>query len=144
MDHDEFHVTVTDDDVDTIVSVRGEVDIASSPTLRSVIAAVQAHLIRDAAGRPLVIDMSGVTFIDASGVGVLVDTARWVRRDGRTLVLRDPSPRTMRVLKMTRLLPIFHIEVGGSEGLEQRPRRRRRARHSRARASPFWQPPLGA
>lgn len=101
----EFHVTVAVHDVDTVVTLRGDVDLASAPTLRGVLAAVRASRHRDAARFRIVIDLSGVTLIDASGLGVLVGAAQWVRRDGGQLVLRDPSPRTLRVLGIARLLP---------------------------------------
>jgi anti-anti-sigma factor len=52
-----------------------------------------------------------VTFFDASGISVLMDTARTAAHHGHTLVLRDPSPRCMRVLEITRLVSAFRIEA---------------------------------
>jgi anti-sigma B factor antagonist len=130
---DIFHVTVTAGDVDTVVSVRGEVDVATAPTLRRVLAAVHSCLNRDASSRPIVIELSGVTLLDASGLTVLVDAARWLARDGRTLVLRDPSQRTFRVLEITRLLSVFHIEVRPSGRGDGDRDRQRRAGADRAR-----------
>ncbi|MEY2570070.1 MAG: hypothetical protein QOE63_420, partial [Acidimicrobiaceae bacterium] len=49
---DEFHVTVTADDFDTVLSVRGDVDSATTPTLRRVLAAVQSCRNRDQVDRP--------------------------------------------------------------------------------------------
>jgi anti-anti-sigma factor len=50
---------------------------------------------------PLVLDLSRVRFLDSSGVRSLVKLGLSMR--GRALVLREPSPPVMRVLRMTRL-----------------------------------------
>jgi anti-sigma B factor antagonist len=50
---------------------------------------------------PLVLDLSGVRFLDSSGVRSLVKLGLSMR--GRALVLREPSPPVMRVLQTTRL-----------------------------------------
>lgn len=50
---------------------------------------------------PLVLDLSGVRFLDSSGVRSLVKLG--LSMQGRALVLREPSPPVMRVLQMTRL-----------------------------------------
>jgi anti-anti-sigma factor len=52
---------------------------------------------------PLVVDISGVELLDATGLGVLVGAHRRARLDGRELVLRGASPRVARLLKVTRL-----------------------------------------
>jgi anti-sigma B factor antagonist len=92
-------VTVTDGRVEA--AVRGELDIATAPVLRSVLMGVPA---------PSTVDLAGMTFIDASGLRVLVAAAGRARRDGRELVLRDPSRGMMRVLEITGLLRAFTID----------------------------------
>jgi anti-sigma B factor antagonist len=106
----EFAATVTSADTSTVIAVRGEVDVATAPILRRALAEADARGRRDLMGGPVVVDLSGVTFIDASGLSVLVGAARWARGEGRMLVLRDPSPATMRVLEITRLLDGFRIQ----------------------------------
>ena len=51
-----------------LVTVAGEVDIATVPQLRERLAAPTAS------GRPLIVDLDPVTFIDAAGLGVLAGT----------------------------------------------------------------------
>jgi len=109
-DH-EFHVRVaTLDDGTTLVSVCGDVDIATSPTLRRLLAATACRK-REVADAHIVIELSRVTLLDASGISVLMETARTADRHGHTLVLRDPSRSCMRVLEITRLLSFFHIDA---------------------------------
>jgi anti-anti-sigma factor len=108
---DDFHLTVSAlAGGTTLVSVRGDVDVATSPTLSRVLAAVQACGRREAAHGHIVIDLSRVTLLDASGLGVLLSAAR--AADGDTLLLRDPSPSCMRVLEITRLTSAFFIDAG--------------------------------
>src|ERR1700722_15249627 len=72
-----------------IVQVRGEVDVATSADLADRIARAMA---RAAEGKvELVIDLARLSFIDVSGINVLVLAARRARADGGTLVLRSPG-----------------------------------------------------
>jgi anti-sigma B factor antagonist len=109
-DGNEFEVTVTVTDAGTVVAVLGEVDVVSASGLRETLTSVQGRLHRRAASLPVVVDLSGVTFMDASGLGVLVGAARRAHQGGRDIVLRDPSARTLRVLQISRLLHIFRVE----------------------------------
>jgi anti-sigma B factor antagonist len=81
------------------VVLDGEIDIATGPAIRrSLIAAIRggnAHL---------AVDMSGVAFIDAAGIGVLVDAAKRARRAGGGLSLLAPS------WPVQRLLDLFHLD----------------------------------
>jgi hypothetical protein len=53
----------------------------------------------------LAVDMSGVAFIDASGIGVLVAAANRARLAGGGLTLLAPSPQ------VRRLLDILHLDA---------------------------------
>jgi anti-sigma B factor antagonist len=132
-DHD-FHVTMAVlDDRATLVSVRGDVDLATSPTLRRILAAVQACRRHEAGHGRVVVDLSRVTFFDASGLGVLVEAARSAERDGQTLALRDPSPICRRVLEITRLESVFRIDAGAPRCGDASVHHRRRSRTHHAR-----------
>jgi anti-sigma B factor antagonist len=109
-DENEFKVTVTVADAGTVVAVFGEVDVVSAPWLRETLTSVQLRRRHGAANLPVVVDLSGVTFMDASGLGVLVGAARRVHHGGRDIVLRDPSARTLRVLQISRVLHVFRVQ----------------------------------
>jgi anti-anti-sigma factor len=88
-----------------VAALRGELDIASAPTLRDQL----LGLLRPAASR-LIIDLSAVSYADASGLAVLVGTGRRAWLLGGHLRLAAPSPEVTRVLSMTglnRQLDIF-------------------------------------
>jgi anti-sigma B factor antagonist len=63
----------------TLATVAGEVDIATVPQLQERLAAPAA------AGRPLIIDLDRVTFIDAAGLGVLARAASRAAAHGSSL-----------------------------------------------------------
>jgi anti-sigma B factor antagonist len=88
-----------------IAALSGELDIASAPDLRERLLCV----LRPAASR-LVIDLSAVRYADASGLAVLVGTARRATLLGGFLRLAAPTPAVTAVLRLTglhRKLDIF-------------------------------------
>jgi anti-anti-sigma factor len=58
----------------------------------------------------LVVDLSGVELVDATGLGVLVGAHRLALREGRRLVLRDVPARIDRLLAATRLHRVLAVE----------------------------------
>lgn len=58
-----------------VLTVSGEIDLATAPRLREHL----VRLVTEHAGRPVVVDLSGVTFCDSLGVGVLVGAQRRAR-----------------------------------------------------------------
>ena len=86
--------------------VVGEVDVASSPPLRAKI----AELLDGGADR-IVLDLSEMTFIDSSGLGVLVGALKRVRElDRNDLVLTGLQGPPRRVFEITGLTELFSIE----------------------------------
>jgi anti-anti-sigma factor len=79
----------------TVVWVRGEQDIATRVHLSVTIA--QAARFDDA---DIVVDLSGVTFMDASTIGALVVARNRLSARSRSLCVRAPSPRARRVIDL--------------------------------------------
>jgi anti-sigma B factor antagonist len=73
------------------VLVSGELDIFSGPILR--------HRLADLDGASMVLDLSGVTFIDSVGLHVLLDL--FEAAAGRLSVI--PGPATVRLFEITGL-----------------------------------------
>src|SRR5690606_32278084 len=82
------------------VSVQGEIDYGSVSHLRSVL----ADLSETQSDLPVVLDLSQVTFIDSTGLGVLVQAKQRIEAAGRSMKVRDPQPRVQRVLELGGLL----------------------------------------
>ena len=78
----------------TLIHVRGEIDIATCGRLRDVI---EPHL---GPAQRLVLDFSGVEFMDSSCLKVLVQARGALTADGGSLVLRNPSQIARRLPKL--------------------------------------------
>jgi anti-sigma B factor antagonist len=87
-----------------LIRVAGEVDLYSSPELRKMI----LKSVPSGDGE-MGIDLSGVTYIDSSGVATLVEGLRSARENGAGFVLMSPSPAVLQVLELARLDSVFEV-----------------------------------
>jgi anti-anti-sigma factor len=91
-----------------VVSVAGELDIATAEQAYSFITEVIDGRLRGSTGTaPVTVDLSGVTFCDASGLGALARLARYARAAGRQLTLTSVRPSVLKVMRITRLDRVF-------------------------------------
>jgi anti-anti-sigma factor len=81
-----------------IVSVTGELDIATAEQAYSYISEVI-----DGRPAPVTVDLSGLTFCDASGLGALARVARHARQAGRQVMLESVRPSVMKIMRITGL-----------------------------------------
>jgi anti-anti-sigma factor len=85
----------------TLLRVRGEVDLATATQLRD---AMLPHL---AAARNLWLDLEGVTFMDSSGLHVLVASQGQAALHGTRLVIAGASPAVDRLFQITGTTALF-------------------------------------
>jgi anti-sigma B factor antagonist len=83
------------------VTVSGDLDMSNADALKATVASVAANH-----PQRLIIDFSGLRFMDSAGIAVLVDAANKVPN----VHLRDPSPAVRRVVEITGLTAIIAIE----------------------------------
>ena len=100
----------------TVVAVTGEIDVYTAPKLRE-----QIVTLVDEGQYHLVIDMSGVEFLDSTGLGVLVGGLKRVRAHDGSLALVCDEERILKIFRITGLTKVFPIfatvdEAVGSEG----------------------------
>jgi anti-anti-sigma factor len=87
------------------VRVRGELDLSTSPALGETL----GREITD--GKSVVLDLSGVTFIDSTGLNALIRALQLCETNGGGLsVCRDLSAQVSRVFQMTGLDALLPIE----------------------------------
>jgi anti-anti-sigma factor len=87
------------------VTLVGELDLASVPVLEQRLEAIE----RERAGR-IVIDLAGVSFIDSSGLRVLLLAAGRAREGEYELRLTQPTDAVRRVLEMTGALDLLRLQ----------------------------------
>ena len=83
-----------DDTTGPIVTASGQLDLAVNDALRDVLARLDGAVI---------VDLSNVTFIDSSAIGVLVGAQTRLTEAGGTLRLRNPQDLPRRVLEIVGL-----------------------------------------
>ena len=83
------------------VSVVGEIDMATAPRLRVELLAVIAAA---TARTDIRVDLAGVAFIDAIGVGVLVRASEAASRAGVGFCLEHPRGMVLRILDVLDLV----------------------------------------
>jgi anti-sigma B factor antagonist len=86
------------------ICVRGELDLSDAPELGRLLEAERA------AGHDLVVDLRELTFIDSSGLAVLVWAAQSAARAGRGLRLLPPAGAAMRTFEVTGLRELLPFE----------------------------------
>ena len=86
------------------LQLTGEIDLSRSPELRHL-------LIQTAAEKHprVVIDLSGVPYMDSSGVATLVEALQAQRKGGGKMVLCSLQPKVMSIFEIARLNMVFTI-----------------------------------
>jgi anti-sigma B factor antagonist len=91
-----------------VVALAGDIDLATIPEARAdVFAALTAN-----PGATVVVDMSAVTFLDSTGLGMLVSANRQAEEAGGRVVLRAPTEPVRKVLEITGLDKVFLVPPG--------------------------------
>ncbi len=88
----------------TIVHVAGEIDVYTAPVLRRYLDEQIHQGVVD-----LVVDLGQVTFLDSTGLGVLVGRLRFMRQHGGSMVLVSDNERVLKVFGITGLDRVFDI-----------------------------------
>jgi anti-sigma B factor antagonist len=99
----------------TIVSIFGELDVATSPALRERL----IDLVGDGSTQ-LVLDLEGVDFLDSTGLGTIISALKRVRTHGGDMRLVCTQGRIQRLFEITGLdkavplLPSLDAALAGS------------------------------
>lgn len=88
------------------VVASGEIDMDSSPRL---LAEIQRAL---RGGGHVDVELSGIRYIDSSGIAVLVQGLKAAQKNRQEFALRRPSERVLAVLELADLKNLFRIETG--------------------------------
>jgi anti-sigma B factor antagonist len=99
-----FGVEVTEERAQVVVVVVGELDLVTSPVLDRHLAGAVAR------GRQVVVDLTGVTFLDVRGINCLMAATGAASAAGSALVVRGADDRVRRLVEVCGLVGHLHLE----------------------------------
>ncbi|MEW2515817.1 STAS domain-containing protein [Streptomyces sp. NPDC046870] len=89
----------------SVITVRGEIDLHTCPQL------ARAAAIIPLGGKALYVDLSGVTFMDSSGLNLLVLLRRRLHAEGGRLAVIGLQPQPARLLEITDTYELFAADT---------------------------------
>ena len=96
-----------------IISVSGELDIATAPALeRTLLGLADERMQR------LIVDLTGCSFLACSGIGVLLATRARLAGSRRPLALVASRPGALRTLELTEVDDVFDVHPSRRAALE--------------------------
>lgn len=101
-----MQLSVTGDTDRPVVAASGDLDVATAAEFRKAL-----HLLLDAGAGTLVIDLTGVWFLDSTALGVLVGVHKRLLESGGTLQLICPRESLLRIFRLTGLDRVFAIHA---------------------------------
>ncbi|CAN5640397.1 anti-sigma factor antagonist [soil metagenome] len=102
----ELDISTTEEGRTLTLAGHGELDYATLDTLTTELDKASREDVDD-----VIVDLRRVTYIDSSGLGVLVGAHRRLKGEGRSLVLRVADPEMIKLLAITGLDQFFAIET---------------------------------
>jgi anti-sigma B factor antagonist len=102
------------DERTSLIEVDGEIHVTTAPDFSALLNASIEE------GRTaLVLDLTGVLFIDSTGLSVLLNALRRVTRKGGHMALVCTNPTVLRLFEITRLDSTFDIHPDVESALRQ-------------------------
>lgn len=101
-----FEVTTTADGERVEVTVRGEIDLLSAPALRAALLDAAQSGVPDVA-----LDLADVSFIDSTGLSVIVQAWRRLDAEGRQLRIAAASAPVTRVVTTSGLTELLGLDT---------------------------------
>ena len=102
------------------IRIRGEIDHHTAAAIRQ---GIDATLFEKRPAR-LILDLSAVSFMDSSGLGLIMGRYSVMKELGGEMTVWNPSPETRAILTlagMERLVKILYPEGGEPSALQSRP-----------------------
>lgn len=106
-----FSCEVDPDHERVVVRPCGELDLSTVDDVDGTLRDLRA-----AGFDRLVVDLAGLTFVDSSGLSLLLRWARFAAQDGVTLELRPGSPEVMRVFEIAGTADALPFVASGRSG----------------------------
>jgi anti-sigma B factor antagonist len=101
-----MHLTTREEGDSVVVVLDGELDLSSAPELREALVDLF-----NSGHHQLVVDMQGVTFVDSTGLGVLVGGLKRASVHDGALHVVCTDPDVLRIFRMTGLHKLFQMHT---------------------------------
>jgi len=98
----------------TLVDVHGDIDLYNSPEVRKII----LEELKEKKVARLIVNLTGVRYIDSSGVASLVEGLKVSRTMSSRFMLYGLSPAAREVLELSRLIRVFEVYGTEQEALQ--------------------------
>ena len=89
---------------EAVITLAGELDLAGAPAFHACLLEAAAS-----GGDTIEVSFESVTYIDSSGLGILVSAHKRLQSTGGSLVISQPSERVMRILTISGLSSYLNI-----------------------------------
>jgi anti-sigma B factor antagonist len=108
----EFGVSTTQDGDYTVVAVTGELDVYTAPVLEESL----GDLVDDGKS-DLVVDLSDVSFMDSTGLGLLIKALKWTREHDGSLRIVANTEKVLKVFRVTGLDGVLSLHPSRAEAI---------------------------
>ena len=98
----------------TVLSPFGDLDMAGAPSFRQAVVreVSEGH-------NQIIVDLSAVTFVDSSGLGVIIGALRRTRAHGGDLILVCPDSEIRRSFELCHLDRVFKLHPDLDTAVDQ-------------------------
>ena len=107
-DTQKFHVKVLSAPEAHIVYMTGELDLGTAELFQSAVEPLAAQ-----EGVPLKLNMRELTYIDSTGIGIVVSLLKQRQASDGQITAQEVSPKIRRLFDMTGLSQFLNVEGGG-------------------------------
>jgi anti-sigma B factor antagonist len=107
-----FAITVIHNNDEVLVRLNGHTTVNSSPDLRERLLEV---LSEEPAPRVVTVDLTGLSYIEASGIATLIEALKIARRRRTTFCLQGLGGSVLRLFEVTGVLALFEARDCGQK-----------------------------
>ncbi|MBF8984690.1 STAS domain-containing protein [Lutibacter sp. B2] len=88
-----------------LIKLEGEIDIYTANKLKEVLTNIFVKNISD-----IKFDFSELTYLDSTGLGVLIWTLKKIKKTQKSIIIKNAKPNILKLLKITALDKIFIVD----------------------------------
>lgn len=99
-----INIDTTENEQEYSIVIEGELDVYTAPELQKVL-----EPIRQSGSHDIKIDLTDVSYMDSTGLGIFVGTLKDLNQHDKALYVTGVSKRILRLFEITGLRDLMHI-----------------------------------